>query len=492
MISERNKKDTNLDNNAFLRYFLIVIALLLIARQLWWALFGELNVDEFENLHIIWLYENGVMPYRDYYHTHLPIYNVILYPIYLIFGPSAELPSAVRLIFSPLVFIAIWQIAYIAYKITCSRLASWLAIIFLLSSPQISNFLSHIRPDLFGLVLALFAVMLYLNYTKQSLRKSPSIYLAGLLTGLSLIFSHKPIFLALTMLWFFERYFHQMLKLPFRERIHLIFGFCALLVLPFTLVISMLGVTGLLNLENLLVVTASQTKMASNEFFWWIKTRLLVYIPLFNLVLFAFGILGALQTKFWRDVGSRDAYFDRAFAGACSIIGILQIVFSSALVPHHFIFPFAFLSITAAYALVQTQKRIIVIVIIMALIPQNILDLKYYKTRAEQTKEFIYLLNNIPESVPVLDSRSGLSAFRVIVNRHLYYRPGFFDEEAYREYNELVIKMLEEKKFGAVILDDLMIRAFPEKAKELIERNYRPSKFPNIWIPKGVIYINDT
>lgn len=492
MIFGENHKLTNLDQNAPVRYFLVVIALSLLVRQLWWAIFGELNVDEFENLQIIWLYERGIMLYRDYYHTHLPVYNLFLYPIYAIVGPTAELPSIVRLIFSPIAFFAIWQVGWIAYKITLSRAVGWLAVVLFLSSPLISNFLSHIRPDLFGLPLALLSVMLYLDYTQQSSDEPFKFYLGGLLIGLSLLFSHKPVFLALILLWFFEQYHYRVLKLPFSVRARRFIGFCVLLALPFTLVTAILLATGLLNLDNLLVVTASKTNMATNEFFWWLKLRLLLVIPLFSIVVFAIGILGSLLTKFWLGIKPDKANAGVALIGACSIVGILQVISLSALVPHHFVFPFAFLSITAAYALKRASKTIVVFAVALALIPANLLDREYYRKRSEQTEQFRFLLNNIPDTVPVLDSRSGLSAFRVIVGKHLYYRPGFFDEEAYQEYNELVAKMLEEKKFGAVILDDLMIRSFPDNIKKLIEENYRPSKFPNILIPKGAIYMNDT
>ena len=66
----------------FLIYALAACAIGLAFRCLYWTLTGHLNADDFENIQIIWLFEHGVLPFRDYYHTHLPLYHVFLYSLF--------------------------------------------------------------------------------------------------------------------------------------------------------------------------------------------------------------------------------------------------------------------------------------------------------------------------------------------------------------------------------------------------------------------------
>ena len=64
--------------------FLIALVAILLLRQLWWAVFGKLNVDEFEEVQVLWLIDQGIWPWRDFLHTHLPFYNFLLYPIFAV------------------------------------------------------------------------------------------------------------------------------------------------------------------------------------------------------------------------------------------------------------------------------------------------------------------------------------------------------------------------------------------------------------------------
>ena len=479
-----NHKTIALEQNSFARSFIIFLALALLTRQLWWAIFGVLNVDEFENLHIIWLYDHGVVPYLDYFHSHLPLYNLLLYPIYALFGPSAELPGIARLTLFPIVLLTIWQIGWIGYRVTGSKILGWLTVLFFLSPPSIGSCLAEMRPDSVGLPIALFSVMLYLKYTQQTSTRPSKYYAAGFVLGLSLLFSHKPILLVLVLLWLFEQYHYRILKQSFSTRMRRLVLFSALVVFPYAIAVSILCAIGWLNLDNLRVVTATRMDMMITDLFFWIKKTLLLVTPLFNLIVFALGIIGSIRTKFWRGIRSDGLNAGLVLSGTYAIVGLLQLIALPVLIPHWFILPFIFLSALVAWQLKRASAAILVLVIAFAIIPPNLLHRDhFFENRTQQTQEFRSILNNIPPEVPVLDSMTGLGAFRFIVGRHMYYRPGFFGEEAYRQYNQIVARGLSKKEFGAVVTDELMFRAFPSQIQDLIEKNYRPSSYPDILLP---------
>jgi len=179
----------------------------LFIRQIWWMIFGRLNVDEFENLQVIWLAVNGWFPGQDYLHSHLPVYNILLYPVYQLFGPSIHLPGIVRALLFPFVVILIFQIVWLARQASGSYRAAAAAVIFLFSSPLLANCIAEARPDTIGWPLALGALMLAVGNLSASPISNRRYYASALLLGAALLFTHKIVFFIPIIAWIYERRF---------------------------------------------------------------------------------------------------------------------------------------------------------------------------------------------------------------------------------------------------------------------------------------------
>jgi len=470
----------------FLQITLVALAILLLMRQLWWTLFGYFNVDEFEHLHVIWLFEHGIMPYRDFHHTHLPYYNLILYPLYSLVGPVAELPGLVRIFLFPIILLTIWQIGWIARKIVSHNIAGWIAINLFLLSPIMGVCLSEMRPDSFAWPLSLGAVMLFLDYAGERKDRPYKCYASGLILGVSLLFAQKGILLVLLLALCFERYHFHVLHLTLAERMRRLLGFSAFLIAPIGFTLFGLLAIRLIDFENLLIVLTSGMHYMITDLRFGAKAQIQKSFFLSNLIVIGIGLIGAFGTGFWRGEKLDPKGAGIVLSGAFTIIGLLQMLIIPVLYFHLFVLPFIFISIVAAWWLIKKSEFVILIVMILAGLSSNLMVPSYldpYFDREHQEAKFRFILDAVPEEEAVLDSYGGFCAFRPIVGKFLFYRPGLFRDKYYREQHEEVAKGLEKRKYGAVV-NSPFIKYAPKYIIGIIEKHYfATEEYPEVLLP---------
>ena len=466
----------------------MLLTLSLLLRQLWWALFGPLNVDEFEHLQILWLFEHGILPYRDYLYSHLPVYNLLLFPLYAITGPVAELPGLVRTALFPLVLLTVWQVGWIGSRILGRAVGGWASVILFLSSPVISESLAEMRPDTFALPLALGGAMLFLSAVTENQDRPFRFYASGLLLGSSLLFSQKSIFLTLLLAFCYERYHHRVLGLPWGARLRRLLLFTALLTLPFVSATAGLFASQILDLEGLIVMATNGMHFTNTELRAEARFSLVRATILSNAIVFFAGLIGAMRTRFWSGEGFDGKRGGLVFAGALAVVTSVQVLVMPLIFFHVFVLPSIFLSILAVLPLIRRSTPVILICLALVMVSTQILDpnrhLRYSQTRVKQEARFRFVLENVPEDAPVLDSYNGFFTFRPIVGKIFFYRPGMFSGNYFDRQSSAVAGLLAAKKYGAVIEHTIMDSA-PRRVRELIGKNYRPSKpFPDILLPK--------
>jgi len=453
----------------------------LLVREVWWLLCGTLNVDEFENLQVIWLWERGVLPFRDYRHSHLPVYNLLLYPAYAWFGPGVQLPGLVRLFLSPLVFLTLWMVGHLGTLLTRKRLGGILAVLLLLSSPTVAASLVEMRPDVFALPLTLGSLILLLEYLKRRKDGGPLLYAPAILLGFALPFSLKGILVIPLVIGFLEHYHFRVLGLPFSARLKRTLAFCTLVCFPYLAAMALLVAGDLLGARDLSILTTSGMRVSVTPLTQAYKQNLWKAFLLANAVTIVWSGLGVWRSRRRRGTGlNAGGLF---FAAAAGILA-LQLAAQPVLMPHFLVFPFLCVSLLAAREIVRNGPLNMVFWSVLALFTSQVLDLIPSRgSRSLQTEAFRTVLAHTNEDTPVLDGISGFGTFRPILGDHLYYRPGFYRDDFYFDKHQVVAKGLKERTIGAVV-DDPFIRASSGRILGLIAENYSVSENPLILLPR--------
>src|SRR6185312_17228889 len=69
---------------------------LLVLRVVYaWAL--HVNSDEPQHLHVVWAWTQGLLPYRDVFDNHAPLFQLICAPLLALLGERADLVALMRL-----------------------------------------------------------------------------------------------------------------------------------------------------------------------------------------------------------------------------------------------------------------------------------------------------------------------------------------------------------------------------------------------------------
>jgi len=446
--------------------------LLFLARQLWFCLFGCLNVDEFEEFQVIWLFDQGVLPYRDFFHTHLPVYDLLLYPLYALLGPRMELPGLVRILFFPVVIVIVLLIGWLAKRVTGNSLAGWLAVALFLSSARIGRKLAEMRPDSIGLVLVFLALLLWFFSSRKDSERPGLFYLCGLVLGVSLLFSQKTFLLIIVMLFFLERAEGHVIQRSFGVRLRRMGVFILLLLAPFGSVILLLWGFGLMDPANLQLFATSGLHHQITEPLIRHKQGILISFFSANVVVIGTAFVGAFLlffTKRGRSGRQRPGLF---FLGVYAVCGTLQLILQPIIFNHLLLLPFIALSILSSWALMKLPPGRMLCLLVPAILLSNALDPHHYLSRDRQMETARFVRENVDLEMPILDSLSGYGTFRPIIGKFIYYRPGTYDEAYYARQSNVVQHALKEQRYGAVI-DSPLLDYAPEEIRRLIQDNYQ-------------------
>jgi hypothetical protein len=165
----------------------------------------RIDSDEPQHLHVVWAWTRGLLPYRDVFDNHAPLFQALCAPLFALFGVRADILLPMRAVELPLFAGTIYFVWKIAGALYPPRIALWTTVLAALCPPiRFSDdfrfdgyYLSSIefRPDQLWALLWL-AVLVVLVTRRITTGRA---FLAGLLLGVAFSVSMKTTLLLVTL-----------------------------------------------------------------------------------------------------------------------------------------------------------------------------------------------------------------------------------------------------------------------------------------------------
>jgi hypothetical protein len=155
------------------------------------ALTLPINSDEPQHLHVSWAWTQGLVPYRDVFDNHAPLFQLLCAPLLAAFGERADIVPMMRLAMIPLYFCALWLVWYIG-RVLWSARVGWVAATLVATAPVFFRTSAEFRPDVLWMVLWLATVAAAVSPAVS--RRRPLV--VGLLAGATFAVSLKTVLLA--------------------------------------------------------------------------------------------------------------------------------------------------------------------------------------------------------------------------------------------------------------------------------------------------------
>ena len=171
----------------------LVGAAVLLALRIYCALTLAMNSDEPQHLHVVWAWTQGLLPYRDVFDNHAPLFQLLCAPLVAWLGERADIVALMRLAMIPIYFGALaltWTIG----KTLFSSRAGLLAAAFAATAPIFFIVSSQFRPDDLWMLVWLAAIAVAIVPGIARYRA----VLVGLLIGTALAVSLKTLLLIAT------------------------------------------------------------------------------------------------------------------------------------------------------------------------------------------------------------------------------------------------------------------------------------------------------
>jgi len=86
------------------------------------------NSDEPQHLHVVWAWTQGLLPYRDVFDNHMPLFQVAAAPALLAVGERPEAVLYMRLFMLPVWALAAWLVFRIGRALFSARVGVWAAL----------------------------------------------------------------------------------------------------------------------------------------------------------------------------------------------------------------------------------------------------------------------------------------------------------------------------------------------------------------------------
>ena len=152
-----------------------------------------IDQDELENLHCSWMISKGLVPFRDFWQHHSPLFWITLAPVIQLFKPSILIINISRIsaisTYLGSCFIG-WRIAKVVWKESADL--SFYLLIF--ASVTLGSQFFCLRPDMLMILLLLLGIRFILMVPKGGFLP---IFCAGICMGLAESFAPKQFLLLL-------------------------------------------------------------------------------------------------------------------------------------------------------------------------------------------------------------------------------------------------------------------------------------------------------
>jgi hypothetical protein len=175
----------------FARYAYLVAAMpALLLIRIWLAFTLRVNSDEPQHLHTAWCWTQGILPYRDVFDNHAPLFYILYAPLLAMLGERADIVPLMRLAVIPWYGLTLWFTYLLASRLYDRRIG-WIAVALTAVQPVFFNCSVEFRPDDAWAAAWLGALVIAVSG-----RPTPKRALqCGLVVGLAFAFSIKSIVL---------------------------------------------------------------------------------------------------------------------------------------------------------------------------------------------------------------------------------------------------------------------------------------------------------
>ena len=152
----------------------------------------RIDSDEPQDLHVVWAWTQGLLPYRDVFDNHMPLFHLLCAPLLLAIGEQPDVLVVMRIAMIPLYGLALVALHRIATRLFSRRTGGWVVV---LAAAAPGFFLSSLefRTDDLWMVLWLLALVVALEGRLTPARSVE----VGLLLGAALAVSLKTVLMLL-------------------------------------------------------------------------------------------------------------------------------------------------------------------------------------------------------------------------------------------------------------------------------------------------------
>lgn len=167
--------------------------LLLLAARLWLAGRLEVNSDEPQHLHVVWGWAVGLLPYRDLFDNHAPLFQWLMAPLIAMLGERADILLPMRWAMIPFYFATLGATHILSNRLWPGPVAlrtTWLVAWF----PSVFVVAAQFRPDDLWMLAWTAALALALAGRFGAWRA----FSAGTVTGIAFTVSLKTLLLVAT------------------------------------------------------------------------------------------------------------------------------------------------------------------------------------------------------------------------------------------------------------------------------------------------------
>src|ERR1700741_5684450 len=99
--------------------------LALLALRCFYATNQPWDSDEPQHLHVVWAWANGLLPYKDVFDNHSPLFQALSAPIFASLGERADIVTAMRWVIMPVSLLVLWMTYLLGRRLFSMRVALW-------------------------------------------------------------------------------------------------------------------------------------------------------------------------------------------------------------------------------------------------------------------------------------------------------------------------------------------------------------------------------
>jgi hypothetical protein len=172
-----------------------VLFLLILIFRVVYAAHYRIDSDEPQHLHVVWGWTRGMIPYRDYFDNHSPLFQFLCAPFFAWFGERADIIVPMRLLMIVPFAVSIWAVGRIGARVASPRTGLWAAM-FVAVCPRFFFVSTEFRPDDLWACIWLLILLTALGAETNRIRA----FVTGLLIGISFCVSMKTTLMLIAIL----------------------------------------------------------------------------------------------------------------------------------------------------------------------------------------------------------------------------------------------------------------------------------------------------